>query len=47
MKKNKTSISNTTSYEEIGEFWDNHSLSDFEDQTKEVSFDVELIEGKK
>lgn len=37
----KTSISQATNYEEIAEFWDTHSLADFEDQTYEValSFD--------
>jgi hypothetical protein len=42
MKKNsnKTSISKTGTLEEIGEFWDNHSLADFWDQTKEVEFEI-------
>ena len=37
----KTSISQATNYEEMAEFWDTHSLADFEDQTYEVllSFD--------
>jgi len=42
MKKNnnKTSISKASTLEEIGEFWDNHSLADYWDQTKEVEFKI-------
>jgi len=42
MKKNnnKTSISKAGTSEEIGEFWDNHSLADYWDQTKEVEFEI-------
>ena len=36
----KTSISNASSLEEIGEFWDNHSLADHWDQTEEVDFKI-------
>jgi len=32
------------SIEEAGEFWDEHSLADYWDQTKEVHFDVEIGE---
>ena len=32
------------SLEEAGEFWDEHSLADYWDQTKEVHFDVEIEE---
>lgn len=39
---NKTSISQVTSYEEIGEFWDNHSLDDYWEQTYPVEFKVNL-----
>ena len=28
--------------EEIGEFWDNHSLADYWDETNEVDFQVNL-----
>lgn len=34
------SISNARSPEEIGEYWDNHSLADHWDQTHEVEFEV-------
>ncbi len=36
MAENKSTISQASSYEEMGEFWDTHSLADFEDQTYEV-----------
>lgn len=46
--------SHDTTPEEIGEFWDTHSLADYLDETHEVEFDVNLksqqtkihIEGK-
>jgi len=44
MRKNKKKISKFRSYEELGEFWDNHSLADYWDTTWEVQFDVD-IEG--
>ena len=37
---NKTSISKASTLEEIGEFWDNHSLADYWDQTKKVEFKI-------
>ena len=33
--------------EEIGEFWDTHSLADYWDETQEVEFQVNLKENKK
>ena len=42
MGKNKSSISQASSYLEIGEFWDSHDLGDFWDQTRPVEFDVDL-----
>jgi len=35
-----TSISKARTVEEIGEFWDTHSLADYWDQTYEVEFEV-------
>lgn len=35
-----TSISKAKTVEEIGEFWDMHSLADYWDQTHEVEFEV-------
>jgi len=42
MKKSKSSISKARSYAEIGEFWDEHDLSDFWKKTRRVKFDVVL-----
>jgi hypothetical protein len=38
--ENKSSISQASSYEEIGEFWDSHSLADYWDQTESVNFEI-------
>jgi len=35
-----TSISKARTPEEIGDFWDTHSLADYWDQTHEVEFEV-------
>jgi len=35
-----TSISKARTLEEIGKFWDTHSLDDYWDQTHEVEFEV-------
>ncbi len=35
-----TPISKATTLEEVGEFWDSHSLADHWDQTDEASFEV-------
>lgn len=42
MSKNKSSISGATSYQEMGEFWDEHSLNDYWDRTEPVEFKVNL-----
>jgi len=42
MKKNRSSISKARSYSEIGEFWDEHDLSDFWKKTRKVKVDVVL-----
>ena len=36
----RSSISKASTLEEIAEFWDNHSLDDYWDQTHEVQFEV-------
>lgn len=36
----RTSIANASTPQEIGEFWDTHSLHDFWDSTREVEFEV-------
>ncbi|MBD2480765.1 CopG family antitoxin [Planktothrix sp. FACHB-1365] len=38
----KSSISNATSYEEIGEFWDEHDTADYWEQTYPVEFTINL-----
>ena len=42
MRKNKKKISKLRSYEELGEFWDTHSLADYWDTTTEVHFHVDI-----
>lgn len=39
-EKNVTTISQAASLEEVADFWDTHSLADYEAQTHEVEFDV-------
>lgn len=46
MANSKTSVSNATSYEEIGEFWDNHDLAQHWDTTRAAEFEV-AIEGER
>ncbi|UCH97430.1 MAG: hypothetical protein JSV88_11410 [Candidatus Aminicenantes bacterium] len=46
MRKNKSSISKASSYQEIGEFWSEHDLTDFWDQTKPVEFEVNIQSEK-
>ena len=36
----RSSISNARSSEEIGEYWDSHSLADHWEQTHEVEFEI-------
>ena len=42
MRKNKSSVSRASSYAEIGEFWDQHDLSDYWGKTRKVKFDVAI-----
>lgn len=42
MRKYKSSVSEATSYKEIGEFWDKQDLADFWSKTKEASFEVDI-----
>lgn len=37
-----TPISNASSYEEIGDFWDNHSLADYWEKTQPVEAQVKF-----
>ena len=40
MKTSRSSVAKARSYAEIGEFWDEHDLSDFWGKTRKVRFDV-------
>ena len=51
MSENKdrkmTSISKAQTLEEIGEFWDTHSLENYWDETREVEFEVRAKQRKR
>ena len=42
MVASKTPITGASSYSEVGEYWDQHDLSEVEDQTHEVEMQVDL-----
>ena len=42
MGENKSSLSGSSSYEELGEYWDSHSLADHWDQTHAVEFELDV-----
>jgi hypothetical protein len=42
MDENKSSLSGSRSYEELGEYWDTHSLADHWDQTSPVEFELDV-----
>ena len=39
-RERESSISRGSTVEEMGEFWDSHSLADHPEETAEVSFDL-------
>lgn len=43
VEEGKTSISKAGSYEEIGEFWDNHDFTDYLDDSQIVDFNTSDI----
>ena len=43
MSRKKSSLSKASNYDEICEFWDSHDTMDFQYQTKEVEFEIDLI----
>lgn len=47
MTEGKTSISKASSYEEIGEFWDTHDLTDYLDDSQIVDFNTSEIQSSK
>lgn len=42
LKTTKSSLSEARSYEDIGKFWDSHSLSDYWEQTHPAEFIVNI-----
>lgn len=46
MAEDRSSLSNASSYAEIGEYWDSHDLAEHWDQTHEVAFEVEHVGGE-
>ena len=42
MSESKSTISQASSYKEIGDFWDTHDLADHWDQTEPVDFEVDI-----
>lgn len=42
MSRNKSSISHASSYQEIGEYWDTHDVTDIWEQTQPADFEVDL-----
>ena len=44
--KNKSSISNATSYEEMGEFWAENDTTEYWEETYPVDFEVELEDSE-
>lgn len=47
MTEGKTSISKASSYEEMGEFWDTHDLTDYLDDSQIVDFNTSDIRSSK
>ena len=40
--ENKSSLSGSRSYEELGDYWDTHSLADHWDKTRAVEFELDV-----
>ncbi|MBW8003775.1 MAG: hypothetical protein FVQ80_17545 [Planctomycetes bacterium] len=47
MNKGKSSISKASSYQMIGEYWDNHDLADIWEQTEPLELDVNIQSERK
>ena len=45
-KNNRSSISKSNSYEQMGEFWDSHDSTESTSKTKKASFDIEIKNDK-
>ena len=46
-KAQLSNISQAPTLEEIGEFWDTHSLDDYWDKTREVEFEVRATQRRR
>ncbi len=46
-KTQPTSISKAETLEEIGEFWDTHSLDDYWEETREVEFEMRAAQRRR
>lgn len=42
MSENRSSISQAQSYQEIGEFWDTHDVTDYWEYTAPVEFEIDI-----
>lgn len=42
----ETSISKARSYEQIGDYWDSHSVADVWEQTHDVEFEIRVPRGR-
>ncbi len=42
MNKGRSAVSKAKSYNEIGDFWDSHDLSNFWEKTKKAKFEVDI-----
>ena len=42
MSEGKSSISKASSYDEMGEYWDEHDVGEIWEQTHEVEFEVDI-----
>ncbi len=42
MDEGRSSLSHSSSYQEIGEFWDTHDLGDYWDRTETAEFEVDI-----
>ena len=47
MSANKSSISDAGSYQKMGEFWDQHDLTEVWDRTESVEFSVNISSERK
>ena len=45
-REGRSSISRADTVEEIGEFWDSHSLADDAEEAHEVSFELRVVSSR-